>query len=88
MSWREHIGRNISQDGAFSAASSLHDSIDAEAAAMFELGEGALHPCWQPVTLPSGLHIFENRYTGTSQCRPRHMSMTKVTAIPTVGLCK
>lgn len=64
MSWRERIGGRIGQDGNFAPASSLQDSIDVEAASMFGVGEEAQHPCWQAVTLPSGLHVFENRYTG------------------------
>ncbi|KAL0047258.1 hypothetical protein WJX82_010979 [Trebouxia sp. C0006] len=62
MSWRERIGG--SSDCSCDPSSSQQDSIDSEAAGMFGVTEGALHPCWQPVTLPSGLHIFENRYTG------------------------
>ena len=65
MSWREHIGGSTSQEPTCVPSSSLQDRIDAEAAAMFGVGEGAVHPCWQPVQLPSGLHVFENRYTGT-----------------------
>ena len=52
------------------AGSSLDDSVDAETEAMFGARRGpggqSLHPCWQPVTLPSGLHVFENRFTGHS----------------------
>ena len=64
MSWRERIGGKSADDGSFAASTSQQDSADAEAAEMFGVGEGAVHPCWQPVTLPSGLHIYENRYTG------------------------
>jgi len=66
MSWRERTGGSPNCNGT--PSSSQQDSIDSEAAGMFGLTEGALHPCWQPVTLPSGLHIFENRYTGRSYC--------------------
>lgn len=64
MSWRERIGGKSADDGSFAASTSQQDSADAEAAEMFGVGEGAVHPCWQPVTLPSGLHVYENRYTG------------------------
>lgn len=64
MSWREQIGGKSADDTSFAVPSSQQDSADAEAAEMFGVGEGAVHPCWQPVTLPSGLHIYENRYTG------------------------
>ena len=64
MSWRERIGRRPAEVPSFVASSSQQDSMDAEAADLFGVGEGAVHPCWQPVTLPSGLHVFENRYTG------------------------
>lgn len=65
MSWRERIGGRPAEDTSFAASSSQQDGIDSEAAEMFGVGPGAVHPCWQPVTLPSGLHIFENRYTGS-----------------------
>lgn len=65
MSWRERVGANINKGSALVPSTSRQDNIDAEASAIFGLGEGALHPCWQPVTLPSGLCVFENRYTGT-----------------------
>jgi len=64
MSWRERIGGSSDCSGDPFPSSSQQDSLDSEAAGMFGLMEGGLHPCWQPVTLPSGLHIFENRYTG------------------------
>ena len=64
MSWRERIGGKYADDTSFAVSSSQQDNADAEAAEMFGVGEGAVHPCWQPVTLPSGLHIYENRYTG------------------------
>ena len=68
MSWRERTGGSSDCSGHSFSSSSQQDSIDSEAAGMFGLTEGALHPCWQPVTLPSGLHIFENRYTGKTYC--------------------
>ena len=68
MSWRDRIGGSSDCSGDPFPSSSQQDSIDSEAAGMFGLTEGALHPCWQPVTLPSGLHIFENRYTGRTYC--------------------
>lgn len=64
MSWRERIGGKSADDASFAVSSSQQDSADAEAGEVFGVGEGAVHPCWQPVTLPSGLHIYENRYTG------------------------
>lgn len=64
MSWRERIGGKAADDASFAVSSSQQDSADAEAGEVFRVGEGAVHPCWQPVTLPSGLHIYENRYTG------------------------
>lgn len=64
MSWRERIGGKSAEDATFAVSSSQQDSADAEAADMFGVGEGAVHPCWQPITLPSGLHVYENRYTG------------------------
>lgn len=64
MTWRERIGTSSLPEAAFWPSSSAQDTIDAEAAAMFGVGVGSLHPCWQPVTLPSGLKVFENRYTG------------------------
>ncbi|KAL0039084.1 hypothetical protein WJX77_007371 [Trebouxia sp. C0004] len=68
MSWRERVGG--SNDCIDNPSSSQQDSIDSEAAGVFGLMEGGLHPCWQPVTLPSGLHIFENRYTGQVTQKP------------------
>lgn len=78
MCWRERAGAGTSSSrqqaraldfdmGGDTAGSSMDTSMDAEAAAVFESdGMCTLHPCWQPVTLPSGLRIFENRYTGIS----------------------
>lgn len=80
MCWRERIGArpypdrpragaDLIQNSPSKAGSSQDDSVDAEAEAVFGVrkgqGDQALHPCWQPATLPSGLQIFENRFTGT-----------------------
>lgn len=78
MSWRERIGAKSADDATFAASSSQQDSADAEAAEMFGVGEGAVHPCWQPVTLPSGLHIFENRYTGRFPYRVLLMQLSRL----------
>ena len=77
MCWRERIGAGQNPDSpsheaeqfSFSpckAGSSLDDGVDTEAEAVFGAKSGGqeLHPCWQPVALPSGLQVFENRFTG------------------------
>lgn len=79
MCWRERIGTRpdpgspcatpgLLQSSPSQAGSSFDDSVAAEAEAVFGVSRGrggqVLHPGWQPVTLPSGLQVFENRYTG------------------------
>ena len=83
MSWRERLGAKSTDIASVAQSSSQQDSEDAEAAEMFGVGEGAVHPCWQPVTLPSGLHIYENRYTGGTHATVTVAAMSLLFALHT-----
>ncbi len=54
LAWMAH--RECSEAGASTAPEGFADSS--------AVWNGTQHPCWQRATLPSGLHVYHNWFTG------------------------